>query len=659
MKMYKISLKKILFSILFLIVSAFFFISHSSSVMAYCDISSDCPSGGCTCCYYTYRYVCTAHACTYKDTRVDCCSGSNCGNTSCGYGSWQAGACGGGSCPYNKRQYTRTRQHSSYHYCSSHNCHTTNCSSTSKCESDSACECQPHASIRCYNDSSGEHDNQDRYYYDSCGAREEKAEDCGNGSWFPEKYRCSGDTRQRWYTRRGCYQGSGWSGCYDDRGYWADEHNCNDGWYGVPAEGFIGEYSCRDNRWRTEKWVNWWCEGAGECKWSSEWRNIEDCGTSYWTNEYRCSGRNKQRKYINRGCSGSSCYANSQWKNVEDCGTTSYGSWTFYCSNNDKWKKRTVYNRGCADNNCYYYTSTQNEFVQDCGDISCGAWSSWYCDDNIKKRERTCTGGYCEGSSCKSGTYTEYDTEDCGSDYWTDEYQCSDNIRQRKYVNRGCSDGSCYNWTEWKDIEDCESTSYGPWGNYCSSDDVWKKRTITHGFCSGGSCTTNTSTQNELVEDCGESSWVDPAEYRCSGSWKQRKWINRGCLDASCYATSEWKNEQNCAETCFPGALAEGCEGGTYSCVDGECTYPISQCIPRQFTSSGTACKCNEGRKTILKACDGSGSCLDVEEVCDIQCGADLACQGLKPGDAYPGKPGRTCCGGKWGLPKWREIVPW
>ncbi len=520
-------------------------------------------------------------------------------------------------------------------------------------------------------------------------------QDCGEDSWS-NNYRCSGNTRQRWWIDRGCYDGGNWTGCYDDRGWWRNWENC-----GSTSYGGWGYYCSGDSRYRRRTVYNRGCSGSscyyytstqteyveycgggywtndyrcsgryrqrlykhggcdgGSCYTWNEWKTVEDCGTSGWTNEYRCSGRNRQRKWINRGCSGSSCYANSQWKNVQDCGVTSYGSWTFYCSNNDKWKKRTVYNRGCSGSSCYYYTSTQNEFVEDCGDITCGAWYSWYCDGNTRKRKRTCTGGYCENETCKSGSYTDYETEDCGSDYWTDEYQCSDNIRQRKYVHRGCSDGSCYNWTEWKDIEDCESTSYGPWANYCSSDDVWKKRTITHGFCSGGSCTTNTSTQNEFVEDCGESSWADPAEYQCSGSWKQRKWINRGCLDASCYATPEWKNDQNCAETCFPGVLGEGCEGGTYSCIDDECTYPIGQCVPRQFTPQGTVCECNERRKTILRACDGTGLCVNVEEVCHIDCGSDPACHGKKPGDPYPGKPGRICCEG-WGLPKWREIVPW
>jgi len=623
-------------------------------------------------------YCHTRYSSDYKCNTTNCCCERECSCTS-----WEDGECGGGSCAYNQRQQTR-------------HCDPSGCSSETRCINDPSCATPPTCSLSASSTNvyTGDTVTFSGYVSDNEAVCQGSTTNVPSASWsgsgnYPWKSGC------RWFTGGSCSwthcpcsarssscSGCGWNGseltCY----YYTKVSLSGSKTYG-PGDVGSHTYYIRgtDNSGSTcEKKVTvnvqqgciphdsykcydndvYWYDSCGARE-----DKKQECGTSGWTNEYRCSGRNKQRKWINRGCSGSSCYANAEWKNVQDCGTTSYGSWSYYCSNNDKWRKRTVYNRGCSESggaHCYYYTSTQNEFVQDCGSITCGAWSSWYCDGNIRTRKRTCSGGYCESGTCKSGTYTEYDTQNCGSDYWTDEYRCSGNTRQRKYVHRGCSDGSCYNWAEWKDVEDCEFTSYGPWSNYCSSDDVWKKRTITHGFCSGGSCTTNTSTQTELVTDCGDSSWADPAEYQCSGSWKQRKWINRGCSEsggAHCYETPEWKNVQNCAETCSPGALAEGCEGGTYSCVDGECTYPITQCIPRQFTSSGTACKCNEGRKTILKACNGAGACLDVEEVCDVQCGADPACQGKKPGDAYPGKPGRICCEGKWGLPKWREIVPW
>jgi hypothetical protein len=51
----------------------------------------------------------------------------------------------------------------------------------------------------------------------------------------------------------------------------------------------------------------------------SNWSNVENCGDSGWTNEYRCSGNWVQRKYVNRGCSNAQCYANEEWRNFEDC----------------------------------------------------------------------------------------------------------------------------------------------------------------------------------------------------------------------------------------------------------------------------------------------------------------------------------------------------
>jgi hypothetical protein len=58
--------------------------------------------------------------------------------------------------------------------------------------------------------------------------------------------------------------------------------------------------------------------------------------------------------------------------------------------------------------------------------------------------------------------------------------------------------------------------------------------------------------------------------------------------------------------------------------------------------------------------CDGSGNCVAQEEKCDVSCGADPACQGLKPGDPYPGDFLKKCCKGEKSmrLPHWKEVAP-
>jgi len=46
---------------------------------------------------------------------------------------------------------------------------------------------------------------------------------------------------------------------------------------------------------------------------------IQECGSDYFTNNYRCQGNLVQRELIKKGCSLNSCYSYSQWENQQDC----------------------------------------------------------------------------------------------------------------------------------------------------------------------------------------------------------------------------------------------------------------------------------------------------------------------------------------------------
>ena len=266
----------------------------------------------------------------------------------------------------------------------------------------------------------------------------------------------------------------------------------------------------------------------------------------------------------------------------------------------------------------------------------------------------------CSSISWASGIRCRYTEAEPCTDYWTDNYRCSGSYLQRLYMERVCGPSACINYETWKNYEYCGSDYCGTWSsNYCKDNDVYHNRTCHDRGCANRSCYDNIYTQEEKVAECGNGSWTD--EYRCSGDWRQRKWINRGCSGSSCYTTEEWKNYQDCKATCFPGVLDQGCQGGTYTCKDGMCGFPLQSCSPPLYTSSGVACECNTEQGTIIKACNGLGSCLNVEEKCDVDCGADLFCQGLEPGDEYPGDPSKICCKGEevtLPLPKWYELGP-
>jgi hypothetical protein len=74
--------------------------------------------------------------------------------------------------------------------------------------------CDSHEDKKCY--------NNDVYWYDSCGEREEKYKECGSDSWT-DNYRCSGDIVQREKIERGCSCGS----CYEKE-VWEDYQDCSD-----------------------------------------------------------------------------------------------------------------------------------------------------------------------------------------------------------------------------------------------------------------------------------------------------------------------------------------------------------------------------------------------------------------------------------------------
>ncbi len=388
---------------------------------------------------------------------------------------------------------------------------------------------------------------------------------------------------------------------------------------------------------------------------SCGYTETEDC-TDGWTSSYRCYGSYLQRLYLERVCGSTDCVDDENWENYEYCGADSCGSCgSNYCQDNDVYHSRTCHDRGCASKSCFDNTYTEEKKVQECGT---GEWTDEYrCSGSMLQRKWINRG--CSGSSC-SETEEWKDYQECGIGEWTDEYRCSGNMLQRKWVDKGCSDSSCYTTEEWKNYQDCGIDSCDSWSsNYCKDNDVYHEQTCYERGCASGACYENPSVYEDKVEECGTGTWLN--EYRCFADWRQRKWINRSCSGSSCYTAEEWKNYQDCKAFCFPSILSQGCQGGTYTCQGGACGFPLQFCSPPLYTSSGVACGCNTEQGTIIKACNGLGICLNTEEKCHVDCGADLVCQGLKPGDEYPGDPSKICCRGEQAmpdLPEWSEVSP-
>ncbi len=262
-------------------------------------------------------------------------------------------------------------------------------------------------------------------------------------------------------------------------------------------------------------------------EWSG-WTNLQDCGTDSWTNNYQCSGNWTQRQKHLKGCSNDSCYDSYQWINEYNCANDGK-----VCSNGQCVNQCTSHNyKQCSDNDVYWYNS-------------CNAQEDKY--------------------------------QECGSDSWTNNYQCSGDWVQRQKTLKGCSGSSCYTNTQWINYTNCstqgkicqngncvtppptctDDCSYsGQTANQCSGNYVQKR---TCGNYDSDSCLEWSGWTN--LQDCGTDSWTN--NYQCSGNWTQRQKHLKGCSNDSCYDSYQWINEYNCAndgKVCSNGQCVTTCQ---------------------------------------------------------------------------------------------------
>ncbi|MEX2724997.1 MAG: hypothetical protein Q6367_013985, partial [Candidatus Freyarchaeota archaeon] len=248
----------------------------------------------------------------------------------------------------------------------------------------------------------------------------------------------------------------------------------------------------------------WHCSSNGCSKWS------EDCGSSYWTNEYRCLGSIVQRKYIARGCSNGACYSNEIWYDWENCnnydGCYSYDSG---CEMRDYYCSAGACTHSYSNRNTDYYDSFVN-----------------YCSGpNVVRRHRLFHDFYCDLGNCQDHPSWVDDQfiEDCNNyDGWYDTGQtrwvqdpnnfCKEiEEKEQKYRDYYCSNGSCtYNetntqWITTGNIRNKENgTSCPDDGQYCT-DDYCQDGSCIHPLgnrCGDGECNCE-ETSATCQKDCG------------------------------------------------------------------------------------------------------------------------------------------------------------
>ena len=416
------------------------------------------------------------------------------------------------------------------------------------------------------------------------------------------------------------------------------------------------------------------CSHTIICQLNNTWPSCpEDICISYTQNDpdCLCSGidvciRTDYYDYPEYGDCNSSCSCNTSMATGQPCAPD--------ISYNDP---RCTF---CGDGNCDTEETTWN-CCQDCGLLP----DSW-CDNANIRHYYVCETGY---------DLTEY-IEDCGSDEWIDNYQCSVDNRwlQRQYCYQDCESSSCpdssCSYLDWQDCDDfdgCHGLDYWDYsclGTACTyevlSDD---ERCSGLTYCGDGNCDTEETVWNccqdcgnpepdcknnlkywyicetgynptQYTQDCGSDEWTD--NYSCSidGRYKQREYHYQGCEEASCYEDYNWLNWQDCDSL-------DGCHDSdywNYSCSVGVCVADISyndfncthggfdhdQCNSDEDCNDGNSCTTNwcENPAADNSVCqlDGLGH-LNPDE--GSSCGICKVCDG--EGNCVNINEGENDCG--------------
>jgi len=373
--------------------------------------------------------------------------------------------------------------------------------------------------------------------------------------------------------------------------------------------GWTNEYRC-SSHYLQRKYIKRGCSNA-QCYANEEWRNYQDCGQDQWTNNYRCQGNWVQREKIKRGCSNNQCYENRQWINYQNCeeegkvcqdgrcvvpcvndpveGTLSVSPQTVYVGQTITIRVSAQDDNGLVKACVKYKGSWHCKSMSGNSDVKTWTISEstpgtyTYCAKVYGwAYQESCGNKYVESAKTKPYCVSvKVLAQTCTLDIYTYEKDTNRLINAKIYV-----DGD-YKGRKHVSIEVNIGTHNveGKLSGYlpdqktvsCSCGETKRVELYLEKECTPHAykqCYNNDvywydscGNREEKAEECGESSWTN--DYRCSGNWVQRKYIERGCQNAQCYEKEKWINYQNCEEegkVCQDGRCVWGCED--------ECSFP-------------------------------------------------------------------------------------
>jgi len=411
---------------------------------------------------------------------------------------------------------------------------------------------------------------------------------------YTDDYQCSGNWQQRQFQNQDCT--TQW------KNYLYCDYGCANGkCVSGCTPGYTNDYQCSGD-WVQRKFTNANC--------STKWQDYQQCANGCsngqcitecepgYTGQYQCSGNWRQREYKDYDCS-------KEWRNYEYCssgcsgGACKLGSEP-YCKDSDNgmvWSvqgntygvdsdfksfSKSDYCSGSilSEYSCdgAHFVLTQHECNNGCADGQCVSTAGctdecpyWGKNECHSGRLRVC--GYYDADVCLDWDYQDTSCDDECDVGWEDDYRCSGDKLQRRYMNDDCDE-------EWKNYKTCE--------NGCEDDE-----------CVEGDC---------------DAHYL--SNYRCSGNWQQRQYRDSDC-------DTEWRNYNYCGNGCSAGRCitqpATSCGDGTCNGVEScsTCQRDCGQCPVRSFCGDYV---CNNG-ETCLTCPQDCGACA--------RCG-DAVCNGAE-----------------------------
>jgi len=421
-----------------------------------------------------------------------------------------------------------------------------------------------HAYKQCY--------NNDVYWYDSQGNRQEIYQDCGDDSWT-SNYQCSGSWLQRQMIDRGCSNAL----CYENN-IWQFFQDC-------ASTGQV----CQNNQCASYSTLNVSCSASP---------NPANTNQTVTFNSSASGGTGSYTYSWSNACTGSSQSCNNSFSN-----TGTYTATVFVTSGTQTASANCPVNvnqsctshsyKQCYSDDLYWYDSCSNrqEIYQDCGE---DGWTGNYqCLGNWLQRQMTDRG--CSSAACyetNSWSSYQYCSQGCQNNqcasYSTLNVSCSAspnpaNTNQAVNFNSSASGGTGSYTYSWSGV--CTGSSQSCANSFSSTGTHTAYLTVTSGSQSSSvTCsvsviqpTTNhhhldcynndvywydsQGNRQEIYQDCGDDYWL--SSYQCSGSaWLQRSKSINWCSNGSCTQSTRFDNYQNCSAA---GQTCQNNQCGSYN----------------------------------------------------------------------------------------------